>query len=627
MKIINVSKQLVSKLSLFSKVLIALLIMQSGATSAEKVTGVVMDASSGQGLFGVSIMVESTKKGAISQADGAFSIEVPDLHAKLIFSFIGYETKTLKLNGQNFYQVLLEPSMPLLEEVMVVGYAVKKQTMVTGAVSALPRKHSFVVMDQEKDFDYYQGNESYSLVEELGFSTALSKPLSTFSISVDKASYANVRRFINHGQQPPADAVRIEEMINYFKYDYKQPVGDHPFSVASEYAECPWQKEHRLLHIGMQGKDIPLVDLPPSNLVFLIDVSGSMDAYNKLPLVKAGFKMLVHKLREKDHVAIVYYANEVGVLLPSTPGHKKDKILKAIDGLSASGGTRGGDGIQKAYEVAVSHFIPEGNNRVILATDGDFNIGISNENDLKRFIEEQRKTGVFLTCLGFGMGNYKDSKMEVLSGAGNGNYAYIDNMQEAQKTFLNEFGGTLFTIAKDVKLQVDFNPATVEAYRLIGYEKRRLNAEDFKDDAKDAGEMGAGHTVTALYEIIPKGVKSRFATAPDLSDYQNLQPAPEHRQDEVATIHVRYKQPQGDESTEFRQIVKDDQKALNRTSDNFRFSSAVALFGMLLQNSEFKGSSNYDEVLAMAQKARGEDEEGYRAEFVRLVKSMGQMAK
>ncbi|MCA1744544.1 MAG: von Willebrand factor type A domain-containing protein [Bacteroidales bacterium] len=615
MKIIDVSKQLVSKLSLFSKVLMALLMLQSLAVSAAKVTGVVMDANSGQGIPGVTILVESTQKGVVSNEDGGFSIEVPDLNAQLIFSFIGYETQTLKLKGQDFIQVFLEPSDATLEEVIVVGYGVQRKMMVTGAVSRRPSKHSFVVMDQERDVDYFQGNESYSLVEESGFSTALSKPLSTFSISVDKASYANVRRFINHGQQPPADAVRIEEMINYFKYAYEQPVGDHPFSVTSEYVECPWQKEHRLLHIGLQGKDIPVDELPPSNLVFLIDVSGSMDAYNKLPLVKAGFKMLVNKLREKDHVAIVYYANEVGILLPSTPGHKKEKILKAIDGLSASGGTRGGDGLQKAYEVAVSHFIPEGNNRVILATDGDFNIGISNENDLKRFIQEQRKTGVFLTCLGFGMGNYK------------GNYAYIDNLQEAQKTFLNEFGGTLFTIAKDVKLQVDFNPAVVEAYRLIGYEKRRLKDEDFKDDAKDAGEIGSGHTVTALYEIIPTGVKSRFVTSPDLSDYQTLQPESGQRHDEVATIRVRYKQPQGDESAEFRQVVKDGQKAFSRTSDNFRFSSAVALFGMLLQNSEFKGTSDYDMVVAMAQKARGLDEDGYRAEFVRLVKSMGQITQ
>jgi Ca-activated chloride channel homolog len=625
MKIINVSKQLVSKLSLFSKVLMALLMLQSVAVSAAKVSGVVKDANSGQGIYGASVVVESTQKGVVSQEDGSFSIEVPDLNAQLIFSFIGYEPQTLKLKGQDFIQVLLEPSDAALEEVVVVGYGGQRKMMVTGAVSRRPSKHSFVVMDQERDLDYFQDNESYSLVEESGFSTALSKPLSTFSISVDKASYANVRRFINHGQQPPADAVRIEEMINYFKYAYEQPVGDHPFSVNSEYAECPWQKEHRLLHIGLQGKDIPVDELPPSNLVFLIDVSGSMDAYNKLPLVKAGFNMLVNKLRETDHVAIVYYANEVGILLPSTPGHKKEKILKAIDGLSASGGTRGGDGLQKAYEVAVSNFIPEGNNRVILATDGDFNIGISNENDLKRFIEAQRKTGVYLTCLGFGMGNYKDAKMEVLAGAGNGNYAYIDNLQEAQKTFLNEFGGTLFTIARDVKLQVDFNPATVEAYRLIGYERRRLKDEDFKDDAKDAGEIGSGHTVTALYEIIPKGVKSRFVTSPDLSAYQTLQPVPGQHYDEVATIRVRYKQPQGDESTEFRQVVKDGQKAFSRTSDNFRFSSAVALFGMLLQDSEFKGTSDYDTVVAMAQKARGEDEDGYRSEFVRLVKSMGQI--
>lgn len=627
MKIINVSKQLVGRLSLFAGVFMTLMMLQSGALSAAKVTGVVMDANSGQGIPGVSIVEESTQKGVLSIEDGSFSLEVPDLNAKLIFSFIGYETQTLKLKGRDFVQVLLEPSDAALEEVVVVGYGVQRKMTLTGAATARPLKHSFVVMDQERDFDYNQGSESYSLVEETGFSTTLANPLSTFSISVDKASYANVRRFINQGQQPPADAVRIEEMVNYFKYAYEQPVGDHPFSVTSEYAECPWQKEHRLLHIGLQGKDIPVDELPPSNLVFLIDVSGSMDAHNKLPLVKAGFKMLVNKLREKDHVAIVYYANEVGVLLPSTPGHKKEKILKAIDGLSASGGTRGGDGLQKAYEVAVSHFIPEGNNRVILATDGDFNIGISNENDLQRFIEEQRKTGVFLTCLGFGMGNYKDSRMEVLAGAGNGNYAYIDNLQEAQKTFLNEFGGTLFTIAKDVKLQVDFNSATVEAYRLIGYEKRRLNNEDFKDDAKDAGEIGSGHTVTALYEIIPKGVKSRFVTSPDLSDYQTLQPLSEYRNDEVATIRLRYKQPRGDESTEFRQVVKDDQKILNRTSDDFRFSSAVALFGMLLQNSEFKGSSDYDMVVAMAQKARGNDEDGYRAEFVRLVKSLGQMAK
>ena len=365
------------------------------------------------------------------------------------------------------------------------------------------------------------GNEEYKAEKEIGFKATDKDPQTTFSIDVDRAAYTNVRRFImQNGQLPPKDAVRIEEMINYFDYNYAQPKGKDPINIETEISDSPWNKGLKILHIGLQAKTIPTDNLPASNLVFLIDVSGSMSDPNKLPLVKTAFKLLTDQLREKDKVAIVVYAGAAGLVLPPTSGKEKNKIKDALDNLSAGGSTAGGAGIELAYKTAFENFVKDGNNRVILATDGDFNVGVSSNDDLEKLVENKRKSGIFLSVLGFGMGNYKDSKMEILSDKGNGNYAYIDNLLEAEKVFVKEFGGTLFTVAKDVKLQLEFNPKYVKAYRLIGYENRVLANEDFKNDAKDAGEMGSGHTVTAIYEIIPAGVESAFL--PDKLKYQQL---------------------------------------------------------------------------------------------------------
>ena len=461
--------------------------------------------------------------------------------------------------------------------------------------------------------------ESYSSITENDFKNALLNPLSTFSIDVDAASYANVRRFITNGQNPPADAVRIEEMINYFNYDYPQPKDEHPFSITTEMSTTPWNSKTKLVHIGLQGKNIDLNEIPASNLVFLIDVSGSMETANKLPLLKKSFNLLVDNLRENDRVAIVVYAGAAGLVLPSTSGSDKAKILEAINNLSAGGSTAGGAGIKLAYKVAQENFIKNGNNRIILATDGDFNIGASSDGEMTKLIEEKRKSGVYLTCLGFGMGNYKDSKMETLADKGNGNYAYIDNILEAKKVLVTEMGGTLFTIAKDVKLQLEFNPNKVESYKLIGYENRLLNAEDFNDDTKDAGELGAGHTVTALYEIVLKGEGE--APSVDPLRYQKLtELAPKTvPSEELLTVKFRYKKPNEETSKLIVNHLTDKSVSLAKTSNNFRYSAAVAEFGLLLRNSKHKANANYKQVVELAKASKGADEHGYRAEFIRLV--------
>lgn len=460
--------------------------------------------------------------------------------------------------------------------------------------------------------------EAYSPITENDFKNALMNPLSTFSIDVDAASYSNMRRFINSGQNPPADAVRIEEMINYFTYDYPQPKGEHPFSITTEVSDCPWNTNNKLVHIGLQGKNIDMSELPASNLVFLLDVSGSMSSPNKLPLLKKSFNLLIDNLREDDRVAIVVYAGAAGLVLPSTSGTDKNKILEALNNLSAGGSTAGGAGIKLAYKVAQDNFIKGGNNRIILATDGDFNIGASSDGEMTRLIEEKRKSGVYLTCLGFGMGNYKDSKMETLADKGNGNYAYIDNILEAKKVLVTEMGGTLFTIAKDVKLQLEFNPNKVESYKLIGYENRLLNSEDFNDDTKDAGELGAGHTVTALYEIVLKG--SGSVPSIDPLRYQNLtELIPKNNTSELLTVKFRYKKPEEETSKLIVNHLMDKSVSLSKSSDNFRFSAAVAEFGMLLRNSKHKANANFKQVVEIAKASKGKDENGYRAEFIRLV--------
>ncbi len=462
--------------------------------------------------------------------------------------------------------------------------------------------------------------ESYAHIVENPFLAVAANPLSTFSIDVDRASYSNVRRFIANGQRPPADAVRIEELVNYFHYDYPDPRDEHPFSITTDVASAPWNPLHRLVRVGLQGRKVDLADIPASNLVFLIDVSGSMQAPDKLPLLKSAFRLLVNELRAVDRVALVVYAGAAGLVLLSTPGDQKPTILEAIDGLEAGGSTAGGAGIKLAYDVAHENHIAGGNNRVILATDGDFNVGPSSDAEMVRLIEDKRRQGTFLTVLGFGTGNLQDSKMEQLADHGNGNFAYIDSMLEARKVLVTELGGTLLTIAKDVKVQVEFNPGRVQGYRLIGYENRLLRNEDFADDTKDAGELGAGHSVTALYEVVPTGVESGV-TLRGLDTLRYQVPATTRMtgSNELLYVKLRYKAPDRDQSVLLEHPVPD---RIEQSSIDLRFASAVAGFGMLLRESEHSGTWSMADVLATARGALGPDPHGYRAEFVRLVETV-----
>jgi len=465
-------------------------------------------------------------------------------------------------------------------------------------------------------------DEDYESFVENQFTNPKEEPLSTFSIDVDNASYTNIRRFINQGQRVPKDAVRVEEMINFFKYDYDQPKSNHPFSINTEYSDCPWNEKHKLIKIGLQGKEIAMDNLPNSNFVFLIDVSGSMGQQNKLPLLKESLKVLVNQLRENDKVAIVVYAGAAGLVLPTTSGNDKETIIKSLDNLNAGGSTAGGAGIELAYKIASENFIKNGNNRVILATDDDFNVGSTSNKDMESLIEEKRKTGVFLTCLGYGMGNYKDSKMEILADKGNGNYAYIDNIQEANRFLGKEFKGNMFAIAKDVKIQIEFNPKHVQNYRLIGYENRKLRTEDFKNDAIDAGELGSGHTVTALYEIIPVGVKSSFTNeTPELKYTETVQ-ATKGYTNELATIKFRYKKPDGNKSIEIVQVIENNSNSLQDSSEDFKFSAAVAWFGLKLRDSKLINDKSSKNIQKLALQGKSNDTEGYKAEFMRLVEAV-----
>lgn len=462
-------------------------------------------------------------------------------------------------------------------------------------------------------------NESYEHFVENQFESPSVEPLSTFSIDVDNASYSNVRRFINNGQTVPKDAVRIEEMINYFDYAYEQPKGEDPLAIHTEYSTAPWNPKHKLLKVGLQAQKIKTENLPASNLVFLVDVSGSMNDMNKLPLLKSSIKLLLEELRPEDKVSIVVYAGAAGLVLEPTSGNEKQKIINALDNLSAGGSTAGGAGIELAYKTAQENFVAGGNNRIILATDGDFNVGASSNKDMETLIEEKRKSGVFLTVLGYGMGNYKDDKMEILADKGNGNYAYIDNMQEANKFLVREFGGTIFTLAKDVKIQVEFNPEHVSAYRLIGYENRKLRPEDFKNDAIDAGEMGSGHSVTALYEIIPKGIESDYFVSPNELKYSKALNVETNFNNELGTIKFRYKKPNEDKSKELVQVVPLESKSIENTTSDFRFAASVAWFGLKLRDSKLIPNKASQEIENLAKSAKGKDEEGFRAEFIRLV--------
>lgn len=605
---------------------IFLLLIAATQSSERIISGIVTDAKSHDPLPGVHVRVTGYYVTVQTDSVGKYKISLPKGATDLTFLYLGYKKKVINVAGKKRLDVSLEEDNTPMEEVVVKGNAQRLSLprSISGMVNPISGGNYQFKSEEQTSFN----TESYNAINENRFLTAKENPLSTFGIDVDAASYSNIRRFINNGQLPPIDAVRIEEMLNYFDYDYPQPLNGDPVSINTEISAAPWNREHKLIKIGLQAKTIATDNLPASNLVFLIDVSGSMDAPNKLPLVKSSMKLLVDQLRAKDRVAIVVYASATGLVLESTSGANKAAIKDAINKLEAGGSTAGGAGIQLAYKVALDHLIKGGNNRVILATDGDFNIGVSSDAEMQRLAEDKKQSGIALTVLGYGMGNYKDSKMETLADKGNGNYAYIDNISEAKKTLVNEFGGTLFTVANDVKLQVEFNPAQVQAYRLIGYENRMLNKEDFNNDKKDAGDLGSGHRVTALYEIIPTGIKSKFIEKVDDLKYQNPQGNQKASAgNELINIKLRYKSPGKPVSRMIEHPVINQEISWSACSDNFRFAAAVAGYGMLLRNSEFKQETSYSKVIDWAENALGKDKEGYRSEFLKLVKSSQLMAK
>ncbi len=644
-----------TKVMLFT--LIAVMTMAFTPKETYTFKGYVLDQDSGEALIGVNVLAKGTQVGTVTNINGYFELKYHQKEVTLTVNYVGYTTQEIKAQAGKEIRIQMAPDAVSLDEIVVTSEEIKRTESKVSAVSKVSKKKDRKRREKEASANQPSGiiayemaapsiahqiapsnyqsppaegtvhnTEDYGLIQENRFLEVSKKPLSTFSIDVDAASYSNMRRFINSGQRPPIDAVRIEEMVNYFTYDYNEPKGEDPFNVITEIADCPWDKQNKLLHIGLQGKRIPTEHLPASNLVFLIDVSGSMQSPNKLPLLQTSYKLLADQLREKDRVAIVVYAGAAGLVLPSTSGADKQTIKAAIDQLRAGGSTAGSAGIKLAYQTARENFVEGGNNRVILATDGDFNVGASSDAELVRLIEKERESGVFLTVMGFGTGNYKDNKMQELANKGNGNHAYIDNISEAKKVLVNEFGGTLFTIAKDVKLQLEFNPAKVAGYRLIGYENRLLNDEDFNDDKKDAGELGAGHTVTALYEIIPVGTESPYLAAIDDLKYQEKLKTKKaaNQSDEWLTVKLRYKQPEGANSKKIEHIV-DRTSEREVSSDDFRWSAAVASAGMLLRDSKYKGQSSFRQAIDMAKSAKGKDLNGYRQEFINMMEVMGAM--
>src|SRR5437016_697879 len=534
-----------------------------------------------------------------------------------------------------FHEEAAAPAAPGAFSLAKGGIATaRKQSEMQSFSAGLVPAQEFDRSDRYSDIRRPSGEfntAAYDHIVENPFLNAKDNPLSTFSIDVDTASYSNMRRFINEGSLPPKDAVRVEEMINYFTYDYAQPSDDKPFAVHVDVASCPWETSHRLVRVGLKGKEIATDKRGPSNLVFLLDVSGSMTPRERLPLVKQAMRLLVEKLTENDRVAIVVYAGASGLALPSITGDRKEQLLEALENLQSSGSTNGAEGIQLAYKIAADNFIKAGVNRVILATDGDFNVGVTSQGDLIRLIEEKAKSGVFLSVLGVGTDNLKDSTMQKLADKGNGNYAYLDSLDEARKVLVQQMNGTLVTIAKDVKIQVEFNPARVASYRLIGYEKRMLRKEDFNDDKVDAGEIGAGHTVTALYEVVPVGAKTNPAAsvpAVDPLKYSSSErPVSTTASREMLTVKLRYKKPDGDKSDLIERPVIDSNAAFASASPDFKFAAAVAEFGMLLRDSDHKGNGTFGSVLEWAQEGKGNDANGYRAGFIELVKKAQALKK
>lgn len=576
----------------------------------QSIEGIVLNQEQ-KPICGVIVEKSNSAVGTRTDINGHFELLVDSFTEKLVFSFPGMVTAEVFLGSAIFIKVILTPEVPAkikseeLASGPMIRFAGAQKSMLIASFPAQPI------------FDY--NTEDYSSIHENGFKSALSAPLSTFSIDVDRAAYSNVRRFLNMGQLPPKDAVRVEEMINYFQYNYNEPTDGTPFNMVSEFTTCPWNENHQLVLIGLQSRKIETNNLPPSNLVFLIDVSGSMQAPNKLPLVQSSLKMLVNNLRPQDKVAIVVYAGSAGLVLESTSGSNKHKITDAIDGLKAGGSTAGGEGLKLAYKVASENFIKEGNNRIIIATDGDFNVGQTSDAEMERLVTKQRDHNIYLSVLGYGIGNLKDNKLETIADKGNGNYAYIDNSQEAQKVLIEEFGGTLFTVAKDVKIQIEFNPSQVKAYRLIGYENRILQNEDFNNDKKDAGELGAGQQVTVLYEIIPSSSNEEIVSTDELK-YQKTKAPDKHAfSKEILTIKIRYKNPDSTESLLHTEVIDKSCQPINKASNNIMLAAAVAEFGMILRDSEYKAQATMASAVKLINDLNTTDNYGYRGELIRLM--------
>jgi Ca-activated chloride channel family protein len=626
--------------------------------TAVVIRGRVTDASSGAPIAAARILLGNTQPSATTSVDGNYTLRLPlatrGATIVLRVNRVGYEAgvANVKLTGDTVRaDIALTARWLRVESVVISTAAATTESRRLGTSVAVPSPATFVggkaagmrlavgraapsqgalssgaraIRDSIHPGQPDWNREQYDRIEENPFLAVSGNPRSTFSIDVDRASYGNVRRYLSAGQRPPADAVRIEELINYFPYSLNEPRGADPIAITTEVTSAPWQPKHRLVRIALQARRIDAEKLPPNNLVFLIDVSGSMESPDKLPLVKESLRLLVNQLREQDRVALVVYAGNAGLVLPSTSGADKARIADAIDRLEAGGSTAGGAGLELAYRMARETFMRRGNNRVILATDGDFNVGASSDAEMERLIEAKRSEGTYLTVLGFGRGNIQDAKMEKLAKKGNGNFAYIDNIDEARKTLVREMGATLLPVANDVKLQVEFNPAVVRAHRLIGYEDRLLRDEDFTDDRKDAGDIGAGHTVTALYEVVPVGVTGTV-TVRTSDSLRYVVPARETGADglrissnELLYVKLRYKTP-GDSTSRLMTQAVSARGVTNRPSDDFRWAASVASFGMLLRNSKYKGNATSADVLRAARGATGSDVGGYRAEFIKLV--------